>query len=92
MSEKYMYLRMTKKWGESNVGDVVRFGWSKGLERIAAAEGVRVNKPKEVETATLDIKAKADAKAKAKAEADERAKAKAERKAKSEKAKAEKGG
>ena len=94
MSEQYMYLKMTKEWGESKVGDVVRFGFSKGLERIAAGEGIRVKKSGEVETAManpqtctgipesenaiLDIKAKADAKAKAK----EKAKAKADAKKK----------
>ena len=96
MSEQYMYLKMTKEWGESKVGDVVRFGFSKGLERIAAGEGIRVKKSGEVETAMvtprtctgipksenaiLDIKAKADAKAKAK----EKAKADADKKAKAE--------
>lgn len=66
---KDIYLKMTKEWGGFRVGDVVRFGYTKGLGRIENGEGVKVSKqqavndpepkPKkkkpEVETATVDL-------------------------------------
>ena len=93
MSE-YIYVKLIKKWGGFGVGDIVRFGTSKGEGRIAKGEGVKVEKPKEIETAAMKraagvdvkakLKAKADAKkaAKEKAVAESKAKAEAEKKAK----------
>jgi hypothetical protein len=68
MAKKYIYLEMTKEWGGFAVGDVVRFGLTKGLGRIDKGEGVETKKrpavndpvPKEkpkVETATAAPKA-----------------------------------
>ena len=104
MSE-YIYVKLIKKWGGFSVGDVVRFGVSKGEGRIAKGEGVKVEKPKEIETAAMKraaavdvktkLKAKADVKQAAKEKAAAEVKADAEKKAKAKtkaKAKAKKGG
>jgi len=48
MAEKYIYIELTKKWGGFKVGDVVRFGKSKGEGRIKAGEGVVVKKQRAV--------------------------------------------
>jgi hypothetical protein len=44
MGQKDIYLKMTKEWGGFQVGDVVRFGYSKAQGRIANGEGVEVPK------------------------------------------------
>ena len=41
---KDIYIKLTKEWGGFQVGDIVRFGYSKGQARIAAGEGVEVSK------------------------------------------------
>lgn len=101
MSE-YIYVKLLKKWGGFKAGDVVRFGTSKGEGRIVKGEGVKVEKPKEIETAAMrrtaavdakaKLKAKADAKQKPKEKADAEAKAKAKKTKADVKAKAKKGG
>jgi colicin import membrane protein len=99
MASEHIYVKMIKKWGGFRVGDVVRFGRTKGEARIRAGEGEQVkrqrvvNEPAAIEMAMLDTKAKPDAKAqaakaaaeaKAKAEADAKAQAEADAKAKAE--------
>ena len=81
MSE-YIYVKLLKKWGGFKVGDVVRFGTSKGEGRIAKGEGIKVEKPKEIETAAMKRAAAVDVKAKLKKKADAEKKAKAKAKAK----------
>jgi len=44
MADKYIYVRMIKQWSRFVPGDVVRFGWNKGMGRINAGEGERVPK------------------------------------------------
>jgi colicin import membrane protein len=92
----YIYLKMVKKWGGFKVGDIVRFGRSKGEARIAAGDGELVKRQRAVnepvvetavavpkaERAVVDRKATDNAKDEAKARAD--AKAEAEKKAKAE--------
>jgi hypothetical protein len=41
---KYIYVKLTAKWGGFQVGDVIRFGRSKGLVRIEAGDGIEVKK------------------------------------------------
>ncbi|KKN06777.1 hypothetical protein LCGC14_1073830 [marine sediment metagenome] len=43
MSE-FIYVKLIKKWGGFKVGDIVRFGTSKGEGRIAKGEGIKVEK------------------------------------------------
>ena len=45
---KYIYVKMTKEWGGFAVGDVVRFGYTKGERKIAEGFGVEVKKQKAV--------------------------------------------
>lgn len=45
----YIWLKMTKDWGGFEIGEIVRFGTSKGEGRIANGEGVQVKPPKSVE-------------------------------------------
>ncbi len=61
----YIWLKMTKEWGGFHVGDIVRFGTPKGLGRVDAGEGVKVDPPAEelkkrgrpkIETATIKPK------------------------------------
>lgn len=64
---KDIYLKMTKEWGGFKVGEVVRFGYTKGVGRIENGEGIKVPKqqavnepePKkkepEAETAMVDL-------------------------------------
>lgn len=84
-------LKLTKKWGEYAVGDVVNFDEGKGRPLIANGTGVLVGR--NIETAEMkqaqgNAKAKAKAEADAKKLADEKAKYRAETAAK-DKAKAE---
>ena len=85
MSE-YIYVKLLKKWGGFAIGEVVRFGVNKGEGRIAKGEGVRVEEPKEIETAAMKRAAAVDVKAKlkAKAEAEQAAKEKAAAEAKAD--------
>ncbi len=75
--QNYIWVKMTKEWGGFGVDEVVRFGESKGVERIDKGFGVKVPEPASSKKAAAADKAKAakDAKAaeKAKAEADEKA-------------------
>lgn len=94
---KYIWVEMTKEWGGFAVGQVVRFGESKGVERIGAGFGKKVPEPAESKRATADAKKEAkEAEAKAaaeKAEAEVKAAAEAkaaEAQAAAEKAKADK--
>ena len=48
MADKYIYVKLTKEWGGFRVGDVVRFGWNKGMGRIEKKEGVQVPKQQAV--------------------------------------------
>ena len=48
MEDKYIYVKLIKVWSRFKVGDVIRFGRSKGLGRINAGEGVEVPKQKAV--------------------------------------------
>lgn len=48
MAKEYIYVKLTKEWGGFSVGDVVRFGYSKGQARIDAGEGIEVEKQKAV--------------------------------------------
>ena len=41
---KDIYVQLTKEWGGFKVGDVVRFGYNKGISRIDAGFGVQVKK------------------------------------------------
>ena len=69
---EYIYVKLIKEWGGFSIGDVVRFGGTKGQDRIANGEGVEVPKqnavnaslwPKgkgpEAETATKEPEAEA---------------------------------
>ena len=97
MAAKYIFLKLVKNWGGYKVGDVIRFGYNKGMGRIENGEGVQVKKQKAVnwspvETAAVSPQtctgipptetATLDIKAKADAKAE--AKAKAEKKAKAD--------
>lgn len=64
MAQKYIWLKMTKEWGGFGIDEIVRFGESKGVERISAGFGVEVAEPQESKKAATAAKAKA-AKAKA---------------------------
>lgn len=44
MASEFIYLKMVKEWGGFKVGDVVRFGHSKGVGRIERGEGIEVPK------------------------------------------------
>ena len=44
MSKQYVYVKLTKEWGGFKIGDVVRFGYTKGIARIEKGEGVAVKK------------------------------------------------
>jgi hypothetical protein len=44
MADKYIYVKLIKEWGGFRVGDVVRFGWNKGMGRIEKKEGIEVKK------------------------------------------------
>ena len=85
MANKFMYVKLIKKWGGFKAGDVIRFGLTKGQSRVDQGLGVEVpkqpavNGPEPEDEARAIAKAKAAAKAKAKADA--KAKAKAEAKA-----------
>ena len=86
MANKFMYVKLVRKWSRFNVGEVIRFGWNKGQSRVDKGFGVVVPKQPAVngpepEDEARD-KAEAEAKAIAKAEAEAKAKAKAEAKAK----------
>lgn len=75
--KKYIWLSMTREWGGFAVGEVVRFGESKGVEREEQGFGVQVPEPEESKRKRADeakqlAKAEADAKATA---ADEKANA-----------------
>ena len=48
MADKYIYVKLTKEWGGFQIGDVVRFGWNKGMGRIDKKEGVQVPKQRAV--------------------------------------------
>ena len=57
---KDIYVQLTKEWGGFAVGDVVRFGYSKGMRRIEAGGGVKVKKQRAVndmDAATEEAKA-----------------------------------
>ena len=83
MANKFMYVKLIKKWSRFNVGEVIRFGWNKGQSRVDKGLGVvvpkqpAVNGPEPEDEARDIAKAKAAAKAKAKAKAKAEAKAKA---------------
>lgn len=48
MADKYIYVKLIKEWGGFQIGDVVRFGWSKGIGRIEKKEGIQVPKQRAV--------------------------------------------
>jgi hypothetical protein len=48
MAQQYIYIKLKKEWGGFSVGDVVRFGYTKGIGRIAAGEGYEVPKQRAV--------------------------------------------
>lgn len=57
MSEQYIYLKMIKPWGGFNIGDIVRFGLNKGLDRIDKGEGIKVPKQSAInDPAPLPVK------------------------------------
>jgi hypothetical protein len=93
MAGKYIYVKLIKEWGGYRVGDVIRFGYSKGIGRIEKGEGVQVKKQQAVndpiiETATVNpqsctgIPETETAILDIRAKADAKAKAKAEAKGK----------
>ena len=47
-NSKYIYLKMLKKWGGFQVGDVVRFSRTKGEGRITSGDGELVKKQQAV--------------------------------------------
>lgn len=96
--QKYIWLKMSREWGGFAIGDVVRFGESKGVERAEKGFGVQVPEPPEEKRKRLAAakeaeKAEAEA-AEAKTAEAEKAKADAEaataKAAAAEKAKADK--
>ncbi|KKK86645.1 hypothetical protein LCGC14_2761170 [marine sediment metagenome] len=77
--QKYIWLKMSREWGGFAIGDVVRFGESKGVERAEKGFGIQVPEPEESKKARIDAakqvaKSEADA-AKVKAAEEEKAKA-----------------
>ena len=48
MAAKYIYVKLIKKWSRYKVGDVIRFGYSKGQNRIKLGYGVEVPKQRAV--------------------------------------------
>jgi len=50
-----IYVKLTKEWGGFKVGDVVRFGRCKGLDRIAAGEGIEVSKQQAVNDPIVEV-------------------------------------
>lgn len=74
MAQKYIWLKMTKEWGGFAIGEIVRFGESKGVERAEKGFGIQVAEPAESKKARADA-AKRAAKDEAKAAVEEKAKA-----------------
>lgn len=72
MGQPIIYVKMTKEWAGFQIGEIVRFGESKGRSRIELGMGIEVPKPKSVVAAEAK-EAKAAAEEKAKAEADAKA-------------------
>ena len=56
MADKYIYLEILKAWGGFVIGDVVRFGYSKGAWAIAQGIGKKVRKQKAVNDPQLEPK------------------------------------